>query len=195
MPDRFFTSLNYNQLNAITALGLGVPALQSFRVNSLFDPDLTGVGHQPLGHDEFTPFYTKYTVTGIRYAVTFSNQSTTDYADVAIALRPNTNGYGTMSTVLESSYVQRAVLGPESGAGNIKTLRGTITIAKIRGVPANKVLDENDYSALIGANPVLVPTLQIYVENQNTAAAITVNARTDITYFVQFYDRRVITQS
>jgi hypothetical protein len=195
MPDRFYTSLNYNQLNAITTAGVGVPSLQSFRMNSIFDPDLTGVGHQPLGHDEFTPFYTKYTVTGIRYAVTYSNQSTTDYADVAVCLRPNTNGYGTMSTVLESSYVQRAVLGPEGGANNIRTIRGTCTVAKIRGVPTQKVINENEYSAQIGANPVLQPTLQIYVENQNTAAAITVNVRTDITYFVQLYDRRIITQS
>jgi hypothetical protein len=195
MPDRFYTSLNYNQLNAITTAGIGVPSLQSFRINSIFDPDLTGVGHQPLGHDEFTPFYTKYTVTGVRYTVTFSNQSTTDYADVAVVLRPNTNGYGLMSTVLESSYCRSAVIGPETGTGNIKKISGAITVAKIRGVPESKVINDNDYSALIGATPALQPTLQIYVENQNTAVAITVNVRTDITYFVQLFDRRVITQS
>jgi len=195
VPDRYITRMNYSGLHALVTAGVGIPTVHVYRMASIYDPDFTGVGHQPLGHDELTPLYTKYVVTGIRYSVTFTNQSTTDYADIAVCCRPNSNTMPLMSTVFESSYVQRGVVGPETGSGNIKVIRGSMTVSKIRGVSPSKVLNENEYAALIGASPVIVPTLQIYVENQSVAAAITVNARVDITYMVQLYDRKVLSQS
>lgn len=33
-----------------------------WRANSIFDPDFTGIGHQPLGHDEWQKYYNKYVV-------------------------------------------------------------------------------------------------------------------------------------
>jgi len=195
VPDRYITRMNYSGLHALATAGVGIPTYHMYRMASIYDPDLSGVGHQPLGHDELALLYTKYVVTGIRYSVTFTNQSTTDYADVAVCCRPNSNTMSLMSTVFESAYVQRGVVGPETGSGNMKVIRGTMSIAKIRGVSPSKVLDENEYAAQFGASPVIVPTLQIYVENQNVAAAITVNARVDITYMVQLYDRKVLSQS
>ena len=195
VPDRFITSLNYSELHAMTTAGVGVPVQQLYRANSLFDPNLSGIGHQPLGHDELATLYTKYTVTGISYRVTFTNQSTTDYAEVAVVVRPNNVAYTLMDTVFEAPYVQRGVVGPETGAQNIKAFSGTMSIAKIRGVPERKVLDESDYSALFGANPWVTPTLQLYAENQNTLAAITVNARVEIKYHTQIFDRKVLIQS
>lgn len=44
-------------------------ALQVYRANSIFDPDQTGIGHQPLGHDEWNKFYTKYTVISSKITV------------------------------------------------------------------------------------------------------------------------------
>lgn len=36
----------------------------TFRANSIFDPDFTNVGHQPLGHDQWSNFYNHYIVIG-----------------------------------------------------------------------------------------------------------------------------------
>lgn len=43
---------------------------QSFRGNSIFDPDSTGVGHQPYLHDTWALIYSKYKVTGCKIWVT-----------------------------------------------------------------------------------------------------------------------------
>lgn len=43
-----------------------------FRANSIHDPDLTGGGHQPLGHDEWENFYYKYKVLKSKLTATFA---------------------------------------------------------------------------------------------------------------------------
>lgn len=48
-------------------------ALQSFRTASLFDPDRTGVGHQPLFFDEMAAIYNQYRVLGAKCRVRFVN--------------------------------------------------------------------------------------------------------------------------
>lgn len=194
-PDRFATRLKYSEVTALTPAGVGVPYVYLFRANSIYDPDYSGVGHQPLGRDELAAVYNKYCVRSFSYVITFSNQSTTDYADVAVVLRPNPSTISLMSTVLETINVKSGVVGPETGAKNILTIQGSMSIAALRGVSAAKVASENDFSALTGYNPVNQPTIQLYAENQNVAAAITVNARVTITYHVEYYDRKALTGS
>lgn len=45
------------------------PNDQTFRGNSVFDPDLTGVGQQPRGFDEYAALYGKYYVVKSSYSV------------------------------------------------------------------------------------------------------------------------------
>lgn len=48
----------------------GLYTFHSFRVNSIYDPDSTGFGHQPYGHDELAKLYKRYRVTGSKITVT-----------------------------------------------------------------------------------------------------------------------------
>lgn len=42
--------------------GTGANAMYRFRANSIFDPDFSGVGHQPYGHDTLQNIYQSYVV-------------------------------------------------------------------------------------------------------------------------------------
>ncbi len=46
-------------------------AVHQFRINSLFDPDYTGLGHQPAFRDQWNALYTKYRVIKTTWHVTF----------------------------------------------------------------------------------------------------------------------------
>lgn len=48
-----------------------VLAQHSFSANSIFDPDVSGSGHQPLGRDEWFNFYDHYIVTSSSIRATF----------------------------------------------------------------------------------------------------------------------------
>lgn len=61
-------------LNATyTANDIPGTAQQSFRTASLFDPDRTGVGHQPLFFDEMSAIYKQYRILGAKCKVRFVN--------------------------------------------------------------------------------------------------------------------------
>lgn len=49
----------------------GVAQLYQFRANSMYDPDYTGVGHQPMFRDEMAAQYKHYTVLRSNIIVTF----------------------------------------------------------------------------------------------------------------------------
>lgn len=68
MPDRFNTSLIYSDTITIDPAA-GALGSHLFRLNSLYDPDFTGIGHQPRGFDQMMAFYQKYRVYGCKIDV------------------------------------------------------------------------------------------------------------------------------
>lgn len=67
--------------------GAGVAASHVFSANDIFDPDFTGVGHQPLGHDEWALFYNQYTVIGSKITAIFNTQSSAAADNVMCSIR------------------------------------------------------------------------------------------------------------
>lgn len=67
-PNHYLCKVNYVQEVAINASA--VPAVYVFRANSCYDPDLTGVGHQPMGFDELSALYSNFVVVGSRLRMT-----------------------------------------------------------------------------------------------------------------------------
>lgn len=55
----------------------GSPAHYVFRANSVFDPNYTGIGHQPMYHDQYAEVYLHYKVVSSKIDITGTN----DYSD------------------------------------------------------------------------------------------------------------------
>ena len=58
--------LLYGDTNFLLASTGLAPVARVFRANGMFDPDLTGLGHQPRGFDQLMAMYQKFSVTGIK---------------------------------------------------------------------------------------------------------------------------------
>lgn len=56
-----------------------------FRTNSIFDPDFTGIGHQPRYHDQLEALYAFYYVTKTDIKVTFHG-STDSFSNIAFVI-------------------------------------------------------------------------------------------------------------
>lgn len=57
-----------------------------FRLTSLYDPDLTGTGHQPRGYDQLSTIYTGYLVLGVKYDIELVYNTDADSGGVAMNL-------------------------------------------------------------------------------------------------------------
>lgn len=196
LPDAFLCKLRYSQLIGHDFTASSIPGRHQWRVNSLYDPDFTTAGHQPLGRDQWAVFYNRYLVYGCKFTITWSTTSSTEQAEIAVQLRPNSIMADNMDTVREDPLtIFRAVLGSEDSGQAVRVCRGYADVAKIRGVPKSRVRNESDYQAIFGFNPPIDPTICVYIQNPQTTNAVTTKCRVDLTYYCRFYDRKQQLQS
>jgi len=77
VPPRMTRVLKYFDLITLNpGLGGGITGY-SFRLNSVFDPDYSGAGHQPRGFDQFAALYSEYTVLSCKMKIIPTSSSTT----------------------------------------------------------------------------------------------------------------------
>ena len=87
----------------------GNSGVYNFRANSLYDPNITSTGHQPMGFDQMAAKYNHYQVLGARIKITpvITGLSTSEGDEpswVVVSLRDNTGtDYVNFSNLLESA--------------------------------------------------------------------------------------------
>lgn len=54
LPSKVFYKFKYCQTSQAITITNGVPAALSYKLNSLYDPDQAGIGHQPYLYDQYT---------------------------------------------------------------------------------------------------------------------------------------------
>ncbi len=187
LPPRFRTKLRYSETATFTTGALGVVGTgQLWRLNSLFDPNQTGVGHQPYGFDQLAAMYAKYLVRGAKWVITVMTPGAS--ADIFVHCQvADSDGFLTIvglspDAALERSNVTTCILSP-SGNTRTTSIHGTARIHQIAGVTEQAYVGaESLYSALVTANPTKNYTLQIAASSPSgTGAEACV-----VTFFIEY---------
>lgn len=77
-PDNKLVKHRYCDVVVMGAAGgPGLPSVFQFRANSMFDPDFSGVGHQPMFRDEMVAQYKNYTVIKSMIKITLPAEDST----------------------------------------------------------------------------------------------------------------------
>ncbi len=197
-PQVMNVSLRYGQLVTLTAGVAGVYGTeQVFRLNSLYDPDLTGTGHQPYGFDTLSSIYFHYKVTAVTVSMIFSDPS----AD-GVQIAANFQSPGTTFTVTGESP-NTAMEKPGMMIRNLNNT-GSQKVTFTQRFPMHilcnvtKTQFEADllnYESAVTTNPSLVPYLRIAIAALDGASVPTVRCQTDIIYHTQFRLRTVLAVS
>lgn len=192
---RYITTLKYCEtfkpLN--TPTGMNVWQL---RLNSIFDPNLTGVGHQPYGRDQFEPIYGRYRVISCSYVI---NAWSSDGAAIQVAALPaneaHTPAFSSASEIRENPRAKYIV---QNGQGaDFKTLRGKVYLPSLVGRNKSQYMADDRFQATMGSSPAENAVLNIYAQmvdeqlliNPSTVFAVTLK------YTVEFFDAKVLPQS
>lgn len=95
IPQRFITKMKY-----ATDVSTDSQGNYKFRLNSTYDPDLTGTGHQPYARDTLATLYNRYRVISCGYRITTPTSS----AIIQCGARPSNESinFVTMDQLKES---------------------------------------------------------------------------------------------
>lgn len=178
-----------------------------FSANNLNDPDYTGVGHQPMYHDNFSALYSRYKVTMCKITVTLINTNVNTAvfkpADNTIIKQPNF-AYK-LFIVNETSPTDYPTIGNtllEEGGRNIKwryvapalngklpKLKATVVAHKLQ----NRTFNDDTLAAAIDAGPSAGAYFIVGVcAADGTSLTDTVYANVRLKYYVTYFDRKTI---
>jgi len=131
-----------------------------FRLNSLFDPDYTGGGHQPMGHDELATLYDNYQVTKVTWHVYSANLDDT-------TLRPMRCAAWVNNVVTNAADQNEAEEQPDAKSGlaepgiQLAHLKGTTVIANTFGLTPAQAKSSDNLVSAFGATPASIAYLHL----------------------------------
>lgn len=177
---------------SITEAAAGLGITYTWRANSLFDPDFTGAGVQPLGFDQWSALYSTYRVWQCDYEITFANLTSTAIV-VGIVKTPNAALTSTASSWLIERDSKSFTLGPkESGQSVIKT-RGSLYPWKVLNVTKQQYLMDGRSSAAMTGNPTSLAYLTTFLVGFGTIASVSIMVK--FKYKAQLISRTEIDMS
>lgn len=163
------------------------------QANSIYDPDLSGVGHQPMGRDELADLYQSYCVTGITYhiscdAYTAGTTTSIDHFLGVIATNDPAGviSRGTSTSALMEQPACKWTYNPISGR---RLLNGYIDCAKVVGLTRSQYINSDDYRALMGTNPAKSVAAHVWWGRPDGALSTTnADLCITLTYHVTLFD-------
>lgn len=165
---------------------------QLFRLNSLYDPNDTGVGDQPLVHDQYLTMYRRYRVYGAKVEV-FADNRGSETTVFAIYANANGNSDATLDAACERPGAIIKTLAPQSD--NVCLARRYYPIYKLSGVRKSEVALDNQYAADMGANPANNTFLHLVAGSFDGASNVDVNCVVRITFITKLFERVMVAES
>lgn len=184
----------------------GASAVQTFRMNSIFDPDITGTGHQPLLRDLWASQYDYYAVLECEYKIRMYNAHGDSVTYTAVGTSAQKIGAVNVSllkmTTNSSDYSANGLVYPIAEQKNVETrflipedfteFSGTLT-------QGDFILDAKDSDSdptwtAVGSNPsiarsfgyVISPAQYTALVGVNELAYSAIQVQVLIDYTVQF---------
>jgi len=190
IPQRYITKMKY--ADAVNTDGTGA---YYFNLNSIFDPNRTGVGHQPYGFDTLATLYNRYRVIACGWRIT-APQSSAGSIQTQVAALPSNQilSIGTLSEVRENP---RAKYITQVQGGQTVVLSGKCYIPSLIGRTRAQYMADDDYQALVTANPNEMAILNVFTSVAGGINDFPGSAPIQITleYTVEFFDIKSLAQS
>lgn len=196
VAQRTIVTLKYSSSPVVTAAVSLVPGLVFFRMNGLFDPEVSLGGHQPYGFDTYATLYARYRVWRCKWRVVCTRNTANANVPIMVTVLPF-NSLITPSTFDELNERPRSVskmLGERPGGHDILTFKGSISLPYLNGVRKGEYGSDDRFQALVGADPAEAITLGLFASKLSGAAEDVVFNVT-LWYTAEFFDPLEVAQS
>lgn len=154
--------------NFTLASASGVVSSYVLAANGMFDPDVTGTGHQPMGFDQMMLSYEHYTVISARLTCTFRNTAATN-PTVSITVAPSPTPITVIDQILEFGLLAADTLQYKGVDGSCLKLVMPVSIKKLNG--AGNILDFNVLRGDVANNPAEITYFIVQMWDTSAATA------------------------
>jgi hypothetical protein len=173
---------------------LGILNAYFFRANGLYDPNQTGVGHQPMGFDDLMTKYKHYCVKYSRITVNARNADTDGVYRWGIAILPTTTPPSDASVATElGNGVQGLITQNVYSVGMTGQLSIDCDVGRYFGV--KDVTGEADLAGNASNNPADEVYFCIWIECDTGYQGSGVIFNVVIDYTAKFQERAIMAQS
>jgi len=195
LPEKSKYLFKYAEKVSIDPPTGGLSSSYFISTNSLFDPNRSGVGHQPYGFDEFMTFYDHYTVIGSKITITLLNtgSTSTDTYLVAITERDTTSAVADITHLIEMGNSTYATIAAANGSSGVATLTHRSNPAKFLGRSAP--LADPDLKGTVSSSPVEESFFEINVANFSIDDPPTIDVLINVEYIAVLTEPKKFTQS
>jgi len=184
IPQRFITKQKYSDTFQCSAAQL----TYGFNLNSVWDPNRSGIGHQPYGFDTLATLYNRYRVIACGWRIQFNSTE----AVRAVAHPCNDfPAFGNVSELVERPRSKYVVQLPN---GSPQVLKGKIYIPSLVGRSKAQYMADDRYQATVDANPAEAALLMVTGQTMNDQVA-TVNFTIVLEYTVEYFDVKPLATS
>lgn len=194
LPDIYRTKHKYVDRLVLNTVS-GLVHRQVYRGNSMYDPDYTGAGHQPLGRDSIAALYGLYRVYGSSIKIRYMSTDTSAAGAQEIALLPSINASSLTSTdpqTLAENPRAKFMIASAVGDPSQQHLFHYMSTKQILG---DSYMKGQTTAATDGTNPASeffwIITTQTVDESTTAAAYLYV----DIVYYVEWFGRKAQSES
>ncbi len=162
--------LAYHQTGVLTEAAAGAGAFNTFRLNSIYDPDYTGVGTSAVGYSARALFFGRYKVLRARFSVRFMG-STGGNAIVGVMFGGNTTlAANPLLWAVEPNSHSKLLQGSTGTTHAIRQFDTTVDMHKVLGITKKQFELDLDYQSAFGSNPQLQAYATIWIYGQSAAA-------------------------
>jgi len=179
---RTVRSLRYSDYFQLTSTA-GAVSTYVFAVNGLYDPNITGTGHQPMGFDQLMIFYNHYCVTKCKISLVATNASAAP-CQIVIRQDAGSTPITVIDRILEigaNSYTHLDVSGTTNSQ---KELKMSMDIAQLQGISRSALTADSTLRGDASQNPTELSYAHIQVFS---AAGFTATVNFDILFEMQAY--------
>jgi hypothetical protein len=190
------TNMTYYDYSQQLSAAAGFCASRFFIANGLFDPDISGSGHQPMGFDQMMALYTTYTV--VRATITITAMAEAAGAAVGIYLSPDTTAITDPIRLIENGLMRVVHLSASTSPGSNRQASVTLSCdvrAYFGRRGARAIMNDDNLSGTAAANPFEGVYFGVCTWCFYSSAAVVIDYDVLLTYDAIFSEPRKLTVS
>lgn len=189
IPQRFITKMKYSEILSTDGNGQ-----YRMNLNSIFDPNRTGTGHQPYAFDTLATLYNRYRVISCGWRIQTPTGASGN--PLIIATLPSNDlslTFVQTDEMLENPRCKWVINNP---GAPINTLKGKQYLPKLMGRSKSQYMADDNYQAVVTTSPNELGLLYVQSFNGFSGASIGgISITVLLEYTVEFFDSKRIVQS